>query len=866
MSLSHSLLTLAAQLARLSANAGLKMGRALAAPWLGAALALAAAGPVNAKTQVILVGGSAKIDQEALHVGSRLARWMVEADLVAIPGMARGGAGPRHGISYYMNLMLPSAVSGDVFYLHRLVAQAARPLHAAQPNNGSAIYGTSQFRAALGDAWVAAIADQPRAQAAAELDDSAQRALTIVADLGRRTKAIVDGGDTVVLVGVGTGSLYTDAAEAYLRRLEPALDFSRLKLVHLRSHARGPQGTVSVALEDDALLSDASSSWSLWRLPEYRPPGVPRRCGGLTAADCLVAAWGLPAAVPPDAGPMAALYFNALNGTSPDGSTSMLRHVTQAVLGDSLEGRLSDVVPDPIEPVAGRTVILRAVVDGLTWQSLPSYRWSGNGTAVREYFTYTQGQTSGPNADIRVAVDVGLTTVERAPSFEVRPNAGEFTSLQATGATVGSRARMVLSGAHMPLRLEMALAGQGPCTPEARSRTSATFLCWLNAAGSAAVQLRDSVGSLAHNLPPVQVGSATPASVQQVAVSPQRYSGLPLFIDVRGATLPATLAVAFQRVEVNCQRLGFSPEFATFSCTAPAPGLADVAVLSAPGGSTLATSSFRVDGPTPSVQSVTPASGVVGAAVDITVTGANLPSQLGLSIAGQDACVRVSGTSSGTSALMRCPLTTAGTHALRVWADGADRTGQPVHQTSFTVAPRPPEVSGVTPLVATLGQPAFLTVQGTNLTDTLQVRLPGRGMCTRSDGDASSALFFCDLGSAGTTTLGVYASEQATQALFAATFTVNAPTSPVVSMISPLAGSMNSVVDLTVTGLALPLTMQLTLEGPHTCVPLTRQSTSATFRCTLGTSGPVALSLWTHDVANNGQLIPSSFDSFSVTP
>jgi hypothetical protein len=234
---------------------------------------------------------------------------------------------------------------------------------------------------------------------------------------------------------------------------------------------------------------------------------------------------------------------------------------------------------------------------------------------------------------------------------------------------------------------------------------------------------------------------------------------------------------------------------------APAAALGARNVSVTTSGGTSGTVTFTINASTPTLSSMSPTTGVRGAAVPVTLTGTNFVSGATINVSGA-ADITVSNVTvvSGTS--ITATLTLAPTAALGARTVSVTTSGGTSGTVTFTVNAAAPTLSSVAPASGVQGTAVPVTLTGTNFIAGATINVSGAAGVTVSNltvvsgTSITATLTVAPTAALGARTVSVTTSGGTSST---ATFTVNAA-APTLTSVSPASGTQGTAVLVTLTG------------------------------------------------------------------
>src|SRR5581483_6207697 len=326
----------------------------------------------------------------------------------------------------------------------------------------------------------------------------------------------------------------------------------------------------------------------------------------------------------------------------------------------------------------------------------------------------------------------------------------------------------------------------------------------------------------------------------------------------------ATVNVNSSDVTVsNVNVVSTSQITATF-VIAPTAAIGPVAVSVSTSGGTSGTLNFNVAPPPPTLSSITPATGVQGAVVPVTLTGTNFVS--GASVGVSSTGVTVSNVNVVSSTQITATLSIAfgtptGSISVTVTTSGGTATA-----VAFSItAASAPTLTSISPAIGSIGATVPVTLTGTNFLSGAIVSINNAGVTISNVAVVSTTQITSTFVIAMTAFAGVANVTVATSngTSGPVTFTVGSP-APTLSSISPGLGAQGANVPVTLTGSNFVAGATVNVSGSGVTVSNVNVSSSTQITATLSIAaaasvGPVNVSVTT----SNGT---SGTVAFTVSP
>ncbi|MEX1113130.1 MAG: IPT/TIG domain-containing protein [Patescibacteria group bacterium] len=266
---------------------------------------------------------------------------------------------------------------------------------------------------------------------------------------------------------------------------------------------------------------------------------------------------------------------------------------------------------------------------------------------------------------------------------------------------------------------------------------------------------------------------------------------------ITGAT---TVAVSGSDVTVSnvsvTSATSLTADFAVGSSAAL--GGRDVTVTTA--GGTSATQTFTVNPPAVTLSGISPAAGVQGTTVAVTLTGTNFVTG-GTTVAVSGSNVTVSGVSVASATSLTADFAIGSSAALGTRTVTVTTAGGTSGTQSFTVNPPAPTLTAISPTTGVQGTTVFPTLTGTNFVAGASVAVDGGGVNVTVNRVLNSTEIEATFEITETAALGsrdvTVTTSGGTTAV--TTFTVNPP-APTLTAVSPTTGVQGNTVAVTLTG------------------------------------------------------------------
>jgi hypothetical protein len=223
----------------------------------------------------------------------------------------------------------------------------------------------------------------------------------------------------------------------------------------------------------------------------------------------------------------------------------------------------------------------------------------------------------------------------------------------------------------------------------------------------------------------------------------------------------------------------------------------------APGGGTSAAAVFTINNPAPTLASISPTSGVLGQAVNMTLTGSNFVAGAIVNFgANADAGGVVS--NGGTTLTITIPTAQVNTAGpVNVTVTNAAPGGGTTSAQTFTVNNPVPTLTSIAPTSGLLGQSVNLVLTGTNLIAGSIVNFGANadlgGVVSNGGNTLTITIPAAQLNAAGPVNVTVKNPAPGGGTTAAQTFTVNNP-GPTLTAVAPTSGVLGQAANLTLTG------------------------------------------------------------------
>jgi hypothetical protein len=292
-------------------------------------------------------------------------------------------------------------------------------------------------------------------------------------------------------------------------------------------------------------------------------------------------------------------------------------------------------------------------------------------------------------------------------------------------------------------------------------------------------------------------------------------------VTITGTNLAGTTAVGVSGTGVTAVITGTptaTSVTATFTITTTATLSArNVTVNTTSGNATLNGAFTVVRPPAPTLASIAPNLGVRGRAVPVTLTGANFTTTgttVAVSGGGGPNSIAISAVTVVDSSHITATFTIPAGAAATARNVTVNTTGGNSNAVTFTV--QGATLTSVAPNTGLRGSSVPVTLTGTNLTGATTVTISGGGVTatgvTVVNSTTVTATFNITAG-ATLSTRNVTVNTPIGAATLIGAFTVGAPPAPTLTSISPVAGTHNTTVPVTLTGANLTGTSGITVSG-----------------------------------------------------
>ena len=482
----------------------------------------------------------------------------------------------------------------------------------------------------------------------------------------------------------------------------------------------------------------------------------------------------------------------------------------------------------PATGVAGTPVSVTFIGTNLSGTTAISSANAGIGGALGT----VSATTVTANVTIAATATVGVTTlglnvggqIVTLP-FTVTAPPPTLTSISPSSGTVGTVVTVTFTGTNLSAATAVtssnaSVSGAIVGTPTSTSVTASVTIS-ASAAAGATSSLGLVVGGQSTAALTFMVLAATPSLTSITLPGGSAGSatvGTNVSVTFTGTNLSKATAVISGNSGVTGTITSVSATSVVASVTVAANATPGVTTLGLVIGGANFTLPFTVVAATPTITSLSPATGAQGqSALPVTITGTNLLGITSISVtgvgSGVTAALIAGGTSSTTqTANFTIPSTaTPGAYTVTVITAAGKATA------SFTVTSAAPTITSLSPAIGAQGQSALpVTITGTNLLGITSISVTGVGSGVTAAliaGGTSSTTQTANFTIPSTATPGAYTVTVITAAGTAtAAFTVTTP-APTISLLSPSAGEQGHSVAVTINGTNLLNITQITVSG-----------------------------------------------------
>jgi uncharacterized protein (TIGR03437 family) len=443
-------------------------------------------------------------------------------------------------------------------------------------------------------------------------------------------------------------------------------------------------------------------------------------------------------------------------------------------------------------------------VNGTSFLSGATVQW--NGTALTTTFVSSVQLTAAvPASLIASAGSASITAINSggsastAVAFPIGMPTPTITSLSPVSATAGGAAfTLTVNGTNFLSGAVVQWNGTALTTTFVSSvqLTAAVPASLIASAGSASITAINSGGSASTAVAfPIGVPTPTITSLSPVSATA---GGAAFTLTVNGTNFLSGAVVQWNGTSLTTTFVSSTQLTAAVAASLIASaGSASITAINT-GGSPSAAAAFSINGPTPVITSLSPASATVGgAAFTLTLNGTGFLS---------GAMVQWNGTALTTTFVSSIQLTAAVPASLIASAGNASITaantgGSPSAAATFPVNVPTPTITSLSPVSATAGGAAFtLTVNGTNFLSGAVVQWNGSALTTTfvNSTQLTAAVPASLIASAGTGSITAINTGGSPSA--AVTFPINAPAPSITSLSPTSATAGGAAFTLTVNG------------------------------------------------------------------
>ncbi|WP_343859418.1 FG-GAP-like repeat-containing protein [Aliiglaciecola litoralis] len=311
---------------------------------------------------------------------------------------------------------------------------------------------------------------------------------------------------------------------------------------------------------------------------------------------------------------------------------------------------------------------------------------------------------------------------------------------------------LTVNGNNLPSSIAANIEGsQSLCSVNSTSSSRATFNCVAEVAGSQRVYVKTRAGgdiiSGSDNWQMV-INDTVPSANSYSPVSATQNQTFTL--TVNGNNLPNSIVANIEGSQSLCSVNSTSSSRATFNCVAEVAGSQRVYVKTQAGGDIISGTSLWemtiTEGEVgPSVNSFSPANAIKNQSFTLTVNGNNLPGTIVANIEGSQSLCSINSTSSSQTSF-NCVAEVAGSQRVYVktQAGGDIISGSSSWEIIITDSEEGAFVSSFSPASAVINQAFILTVNGTNLPDSMVANIEGtQGLCSVNSISSNRAIFSC---------------------------------------------------------------------------------------------------------------------------
>jgi 6-phosphogluconolactonase (cycloisomerase 2 family) len=393
-----------------------------------------------------------------------------------------------------------------------------------------------------------------------------------------------------------------------------------------------------------------------------------------------------------------------------------------------------------------------------------------------------------------------------AVSFTINAQPPTLASVSPSSGGLGVVVPVTLTGtSFIPGATTVAVSGSGVTASNVNVTSATTLTVDLTVAAGAALGARSVTATTAFGTTGAQTFTVSGTTPTLTGVAPNA--------GVQGTTVSATLtgtgfiiggttvAVGGGVTVSNINVTGSTSLTADFVIPSSATlGAQTVSVTTSAG--TSGTQAFTINAPPPTLASVSPSSGALGAVVSVTLTGTSfIPGATTVAVSGANVTVSNVNVTSGTT--LTADLTVGVGAALGARNVTATTAFGTTGAQTFTVTGTVPTLTSVVPAVGVQGTTvAGVTLTGSNfLVGGTTVDVTGTGVSVSNVNVASGTSITADFTITGTATLGAHSVTVTTGAGTSTgqTFTVNPP-APTLTSVAPTAAVQGTTQSVTLTG------------------------------------------------------------------
>jgi|GEM_PF-764540 len=345
--------------------------------------------------------------------------------------------------------------------------------------------------------------------------------------------------------------------------------------------------------------------------------------------------------------------------------------------------------------------------------------------------TYNISSSAAPGAYNTWVVNSGGSSVAQTFTVATAGSAPTLSSVTPNSGVQGTAVNVTLTGTNFTAGATVAAAGTGITVSNVTVASASQITATLNIAANASVGQHSisvtTAGGTSGNVSfSVTAAVSTPTLTSIAPNSGAQGAAVNVTLMGTGFVSPLTVNGGSGISASNVVVVSSTQATATLSIAASASvGQRSVSVTTA--GGTSGSVSFGVTASVPSLTSITPNSGVQGAAVNVTLTGTGFVSPLtvnsgsGISVSN---VVVVSSTQATATFSIAANATTGGSNV------SVGTSGGTSNSVVFTVngASNLPTLTSVSPSGGARGTSVNVTLTGTNFTSASQVRLQGGGL------------------------------------------------------------------------------------------------------------------------------------------